>query len=114
MLPLLILLFINRNPISGSLRLTWRYYFRSELGVVALAMVLDTMGNAERGLALLADAEASGVEPSWRAYFTRSRLVARTLSANRFPLSLQTNALSVSSLRHCSTTRKTRVQHRTW
>lgn len=44
------------------------------IGYVALADILDLMGNADRGLKLLSDAEQNGIEPNWRFYFTRARL----------------------------------------
>lgn len=44
------------------------------IGYVALADILDLMGNSSRGLQLLDDAEQKGIEPNWRFYFTRARL----------------------------------------
>jgi tetratricopeptide (TPR) repeat protein len=44
------------------------------IGYVALADILDLMGNSDRGLKLLDDAETQGIEPNWRFYFTRARL----------------------------------------
>jgi tetratricopeptide (TPR) repeat protein len=49
---------------------------QSDAGYVALANVLDVMGQADRGLALLNDAEKAGLAPSWRFYFTRARLMS--------------------------------------
>ena len=45
-------------------------------GYSALADILDLMGNAERGLTLLKEAEARGIKPNWRFAFTRARLMA--------------------------------------
>jgi len=45
-------------------------------GYSALADILDLMGNAERGLKLLDEAEAVGIKPNWRFAFTRARLMA--------------------------------------
>lgn len=49
---------------------------KNGIGYVALADILDLMGNADRGLKLLDDAERSGIEPNWRFYFTRARLLS--------------------------------------
>jgi tetratricopeptide (TPR) repeat protein len=49
---------------------------KADSGYVAMADIMDLMGNPERGLALLDEAAAAGAEPSWRFYFTRSRLVS--------------------------------------
>jgi tetratricopeptide (TPR) repeat protein len=49
---------------------------QSDYGYVAMADVLDLMGNGDKGLALLSDAETSGIPPSWRFYFSRARLIA--------------------------------------
>jgi tetratricopeptide (TPR) repeat protein len=46
----------------------------SDYGYVAMADILDLMGNPDRALALLNDAETAGLAPSWRFYFTRARL----------------------------------------
>lgn len=48
----------------------------ADSGYVAMADIMDLMGNPERGLALLDEAAAAGAEPTWRFYFTRSRLVS--------------------------------------
>ena len=62
----------------------------ADVGYVALAEVLDLMGNAERGLAVLNDAEVAGIEPSWRFYFTRARLVADTADTDKILNYLET------------------------
>lgn len=49
---------------------------RNPLGFVALADILDLMGNADRGIRLLDEAEGAGLEPNWRFYFTRARLMS--------------------------------------
>lgn len=54
---------------------------KKDHGYVAMAEILDLMGNSDRGLKLLDDAEQSGVEPSWRLFFTRARLAADQASA---------------------------------
>lgn len=47
---------------------------KSDVGYVAVADILDLMGNPERALTLLTEAENLGVKPTWRFAFTRSRL----------------------------------------
>ena len=66
---------------------------KSDMGYVALATVLDTMGNSERGLALLAEAQSIDIKPSWRYYFTRSRLVSEEAGTEEV-LGLLNTALS--------------------
>jgi tetratricopeptide (TPR) repeat protein len=51
-------------------------------GYIALADLLDLMGNGDKGLALLTEIETSGIaEPNWRFYFTRARLQASDSNA---------------------------------
>jgi len=52
-------------------------------GYTALADILDLMGNAERGLKLLDEAEALGIKPNWRFAFTRARLMADKAPSSR-------------------------------
>lgn len=49
---------------------------REPVGYVALAEILDLMGNADRAMQLLDEAEAAGVKPNWRFAFTRARLAS--------------------------------------
>ncbi len=63
------------------------------IGYVALADILDLMGNADRGLKLLDEAEASGIEPNWRFYFTRARLISDDAGSGKV-LGLLETALS--------------------
>ncbi len=49
---------------------------QSDYGYIAMADVLDLMGNGDKGVALLDDAELTGIKPSWRFYFARARLIA--------------------------------------
>lgn len=49
---------------------------RSDVGYVALADILDLMGNADRGLQLLNEALATGLKATWRVHFTKARLMS--------------------------------------
>lgn len=49
---------------------------KKDYGYVAMAEILDLMGNSERGLKVLDDAEKSGIEKSWRFYFMKAKLSA--------------------------------------
>lgn len=64
-----------------------------DYGYVAMAEILDLMGNSDRAIKLLDDAEANGVKPTWRVYFTRARLAADQASADKV-LDLYEKALS--------------------
>lgn len=56
---------------------------RGAYGFVALADILDLMGNPDRGLRLLDEAEAAGLEPNWRFYFTRARLMSEDTATTK-------------------------------
>ncbi len=56
---------------------------KSDAGYVAVAEVLDLMGNPDRALALLVEAENLGVKKSWRFAFTRSRLAGGEASTEK-------------------------------
>lgn len=64
-----------------------------DVGYIALADVLDLMGQTTKGLLLLDQAIFKGVQPSWRLYFTKARLYADGLNTARV-LSLLEDALA--------------------
>lgn len=55
----------------------------SDVGYVAVADILDLMGNPDRGLALLTEAENLGVRKTWRIAFTRSRLLSDDVKTDK-------------------------------
>ena len=67
----------------------------SDYGYVAMAEILDLMGDSDRGLKILVDAEASGVDKSWRYYFMKARLSTDQLPSKAV-LKLYHKALSRS------------------
>lgn len=54
-----------------------------DAGYVAMAEILDLMGNADRGLSILNNAEKSGVRLTWRYWFTRARLISDQANTSR-------------------------------
>jgi len=61
-----------------------------DFGYIAMSDVLDLMGNGDKALSLLNNAEMSGLEPSWRFYFLRARLMADTADTGQIMGLLQT------------------------
>ena len=49
---------------------------KSEFGYIALSDILDLMGYSGKAAALLDEAEASGINTTWRFPFTRARLIS--------------------------------------
>lgn len=55
---------------------------KSELGVVALAHILEVTGEQEKGLSLLREAERKGIVLGWRGHFVRAKLMSADQDAD--------------------------------